>query len=158
MSEPKKVFVRPDNIVVLTCPHCGHQREVHMDLFKGKRKLSIKCCKSFKVLVDSRKMIRKQTRLIGTYRHHSQKNVKSKVVIHDLSLHGISFSCLDFPYNPGDELTVEFTLEDEYQTLISKEAIVRNIRGNVVGCEFIKNEMSTIYDASLGYYVVHVLP
>ena len=103
-------------------------------------------------------MIRKQTRLIGTNKHHSQKNGKSKIIIHDLSLHGISFSCLDFPYNPGDELTVEFTLEDEYQTLIRKEAIVRNIRGNVAGCEFIKNEKSTIYDAPLGYYVVHVLP
>ena len=158
MSEINKVFVRPDNIVVLTCPHCGHQREVHVSLFKGKRTVRIKCCKSFKVLVDSRKIARKQTRLMGTYKHQSHKNGKSKIIIHDLSLHGISFSCLDFPYNLGDELTVEFTLEDEYQTLIKQDAIVRNVRGNVAGCEFIKNEMSTVYDAPLGYYVVHVLP
>ena len=158
MAELKKVFVRPDNIVVLNCPHCGHQREVHVSLFKGKRILSIRCCKSFKVQVESRKTIRKQTRLIGTYKHSAQKNGKSKIVIHDLSLHGVSFSCLDFPYNPGDEVTVEFALEDEHQTLIKKEAIVRNIRENVVGCEFIINETSTIYDAPLGYYVVHVLP
>jgi hypothetical protein len=158
MSELKKVFVRPDNIVVLSCPHCDHQREVHVSLFKGKRQLSIKCCKSFKVQLESRKMIRKQTRLMGTYKHSSHKNGKSKVIIHDLSLHGTSFSCLDFPYTTGDELTVEFALEDEYQTLIKKDAIVRNIRGNVVGCEFIENEQSTVYDAPLGYYVVHVLP
>jgi hypothetical protein len=158
MSGINKVFVRPDNIVVLHCPHCGHQREVHVSLFKNKRLLSIRCCKSFRIQVESRKTVRKQTRLIGNYKHSDQKNGKSKIVIHDISLHGVSFSCLDFPYNPGDEITVEFELEDEYQTLIQKEAIVRNIRGNIIGCEFVVNDTSSVYDAPLGYFVVHVLP
>jgi hypothetical protein len=87
-----------------------------------------------------------------------KKNGKSKIIVHDLSLHGVSFSCLNFPYGPGDEITIEFELEDEHQTSIKKDAIVRNIRGNIVGCEFTKNEISTVYDAPLGYYVVHVLP
>jgi hypothetical protein len=159
MSEFKKVFVRPDNTVVLKCPHCEHQREVDVSFFRGKRKLSIKCCKSFKVQIESRQMVRKHTRLLGTYIHDSHKNGKANnIVIHDITLNGVSFSCLDFPYSPGDKLTIEFTLEDEYQTLIKKDIIIRNIRGNIVGCEFVKNEELTIYDAPLGYYVVHALP
>jgi hypothetical protein len=157
MSEAQKVYVRPDKTVVLTCPNCGHQREVLVSLFKGRRKIRVKCCKSFSVIVESRRRLRKNIRMIGNYINHSQEKNNGTCIIQDISVIGFSFSCSNFLFELGDEVTIKFTLDDEHYTEIKREAIVRNIRGNVAGCEFISGGGLTAFDGALGYYVTHVL-
>ena len=158
MPEPKKIYVRPDNTVVLTCPYCGQQREVLVGFFRDKRKLRIKCCHSFKVIIEFRKRIRKKITLEGTYINHSQEDREDNLTIQDLSISGLSFTCFNSHlFKVEDELTLEFILDDEYQSVIMKEAIVRNIRESSVGCEFTSgNEL--VFTGPLGYYVMYVLP
>ena len=158
MSEPQKVYVRPDKTVVLTCPHCGHQREALVSFFNGKRKLSVKCCKPFRVIIESRRRIRKKTRMIGSFINHSQEKNTGTIIILDISVIGLSFSCSNSQFNLGDELTIQFTLDDEHYTEIKREAVVRNLREDAVGCEFISDDGLTAFDGALGYYVTHVLP
>ncbi len=158
MSEPKKLYVRPDNTVVLTCPYCGLQREVLVGLFRGKRKLNVKCCNTFKVIIEFRKRIRKRTQLKGTYINYSQKDREDNLTIQDLSLSGLSFACFNSHlFKVEDELTIEFMLDDEHQTVIRKDAIVRNIRESSVGCEFTSGG-KLVFEGPLGYYVMYVLP
>ncbi|MDX1775312.1 MAG: PilZ domain-containing protein [Desulfobulbales bacterium] len=158
IKEPKKIYVRPDNTVVLTCPHCDQQREVHVDMFRGKRRVNVKCCNSFQVFVEFRKRVRKRIQLQGSYINHSQNDWVGELTIEDLSLTGLLFTCsFAHLFQLNDELTIEFMLDDEYQTVIRKEAIVRNIRKNSVGCEF-TDDNELYFTGPLGYYVMYVLP
>jgi len=153
-----KTFVKPDGTAVLTCPYCDRQKEISAIPFKGyKHKLKIKCfCKNpFNIFLEFRKRNRKITQLAGTYCNHSQNSNKCHLLALDVSLIGMTFSSLDAPtVNEGDEISVEFTLDDGLHTKISRDAVVRNVRpGAIIGAEFEKS--SGVADGLLGYYINH---
>jgi hypothetical protein len=157
MPEPKKVYVRPDGTVVLTCPHCSIQREVQAESFSGyKHKLKVKCsCKeAFMVIIEFRNRVRKKTNLRATYINHSQDDSAGFLMIQDVSVTGLSFSSLDLKkFKVGDLLSAEFTLDDEHRTQISKKIVVRDVRENSVGCQY-ENEEEVAFGSPLGYYVM----
>ena len=160
-SQASIVYVRSDNTAVLTCPQCGRQKVILTDSFKGhnyKSELKIKCnCQNiFRVNLEFRRAIRKVTRLEGTYINYSQKDSSGHITIHDISVIGLGFSSLDNKnFKVGDELSLKFILDDEHKTEIKIEVIVRSIRKNTIGCEFIGSR-ETI-SGSLRYYVMHKL-
>ena len=157
VPEPKKVYVRPDGTVVLTCPHCGIQREVQAESFRGyKHKLKIKCSclETFMVFIEFRNRVRKKTNLRATYINHSQDENSGFLIIQDVSVTGLSFSSRDLKdFNVGDTLTVEFTLDDEYRTQINKKIIIRDIRETSAGCQYEDSE-EVAFGSPLGYYVM----
>jgi hypothetical protein len=152
-----KTFVRPDNTAVINCPHCGRQKTVSVDTYKGnKSTLKIKCaCKQvFTVNLEFRKRIRKRTSLRGTYVNHSQQNKRGSLVIKNISVSGLEFSTLDtHNFTVDDELTVEFHLDNEQRSEIIKEVIVKGIRKNSVGCEF-ERSGEFAFDGPLGFYIM----
>jgi hypothetical protein len=160
-SKVSKVYVKPDDTTVVTCHHCSHQKVILVDSFKGrnyKPELKIKCnCQNiFRVNLEFRKGVRKITNLKGTYINHSQKGSSEYLTIHDISLVGMGFSSLNKNnFRLGDELSVEFTLDDEHKTEIKIEVIVRSIRQNTIGCEFIGPKEAI--SSSLRYYIIHRL-
>ena len=155
-SEFPKTHVRPDNTAVLTCPHCGLQRVIMADLYRGyKHKLKVKCsCNTiFKVFIEFRKRVRKNTCLRGTFINHSQKGSTCDLVIRDISVIGLTFTSIEATnIKLGDELSVEFKLDDEHQTAIKKDVIVRSVRPGAVGCE-IETSSDLAFYGPLGYYV-----
>jgi hypothetical protein len=157
MPESKKVYVRPDGTVVLTCPHCNIQREVQAESFKGyKHKLKVKCsCKeTFMVFIEFRNRVRKKTNLRATYINHSQDDSSGFLTIQDVSVTGLSFSSRDLKnFKVGDILTVEFTLDDEYRSQIIKKIIIRDIRKNSAGCQY-EDEDEVAFGSPLGYFVM----
>jgi PilZ domain len=161
MAEPiiPKTYVRPDNTAVLTCEHCGLQKVIKADFFKGyKHKLKVKCScnKVFMVILEFRNRVRKRTYLRGTYINHSQNDRDGVLNIQDISVTGLSFTCLDVTrFKEGDRLTVEFALDDEQHTEIKKDVTVRNIRSRSVGCQFDREE--DVFGSALGYYVTQRL-
>jgi hypothetical protein len=158
-SKVSKTYVRPDNTFVLTCPHCGHQKIIPIGSLKGhKNELKIKCVcqKIFRVNLEFRKHVRKKPLLIGTYINHSRNGSSGKLIIQDISLSGMAFRSLEVKnFKVGDALSVKFSLDDEYQTEINKEAIVMNVRYNLIGCVFKGTENS--FGSKLGYYIMHKL-
>ena len=128
-SKVAKIFVRPDNTAVLTCPQCGRQKVILVDSSKGyKNDLKVKCvCQNvFRVFIEFRKNVRKKKNLVGTYVNHSQNDSSGYLTTQDISLAGLTFTTLNMKhFTAGDALSLEFTLYDEYQTVIKKEAIVR---------------------------------
>lgn len=155
----KKTYVRPDNTAVLTCPHCGLQKVIKADSFKGyKHKLKVKCsCNGvFTVNLEFRNRVRKKTYLRGTYINHSQNDSSGVLHVLDVSVTGLSFTCLDVTtFKVEDELSIEFTLDDEHLTEIKKEVIVRSVRQRSVGCKYVKEE--DVFGSPLGHYVTQVL-
>ena len=151
-------YVRPDNTAVITCPHCGRQKTIQGDSVKGHRhKFKVKCtCKNvFIVNLEFRKRKRKPTNLRGTYINHSQQDSNGNIIVKNLSVSGLEFTSYDHKdFKVDDELTVSFTLDDEHLSEITKEIIVKDIRKNSVGCEFVRSgEMA--FDGPLGFYVMH---
>lgn len=159
MSEAKsvKTYVRPDNTAVITCPHCNRQKTVPVDAYKGsKSHIKIKCgCKNvFTVNLEFRKRQRKRTSLRGTYINNSQRNKRGSLVIRNISVSGLEFSTLDtHDFKVEDELTIEFNLDDEQRSLITKDVIVRDVRERSVGCEFERGG-EFAFDGPLGFYIM----
>lgn len=159
MSEAKsvKTYVRPDNTAVITCPHCNRQKTVPVDDYKGsKSHIKIKCgCKNvFTVNLEFRKRQRKRTSLRGTYINNSQRNKRGSLVIRNISVSGLEFSTLDtHDFKVEDELTIEFNLDDEQRSLITKDVIVRDVRERSVGCEFERGG-EFAFDGPLGFYIM----
>ena len=158
-SKVAKSFVRPDNTIVLTCPHCDIQKVVKADLFKGrKHKLKVKCLceKAFTVNLDFRYKVRKKVKLKGTYINHSQEDKRGNLFVEDISMGGLAFTHLDGKvFNVGDELSLKFTLDDEHKTVVGKKAIVINIHPISTGCEFVNSEEFS--DSSLNKYIKSTL-
>ena len=152
-----KVHVRPDDTALLTCPHCSRQKIAPVCSFKGcKSRIKIKCgCKNvFTVDLEFRRYIRKKTNLLGKFTNHSQKNIRGDIIVKNLSLGGLAFATIDIDkFENGDEVEVSFKLDDQDRTTIRKEAIIRNIQKNIVGCEFEKLSQYAP-NRALGYYIM----
>ncbi len=157
VAKVSKTYVRPDNTAVINCPHCGRQKTVQVDSFKGSKScVKIKCgCKNiFTVNLEFRKRVRKRTNLRGTYINHSQRNSRGNIVVKNISVSGLEFSSLDVHnFKIDDELTVEFNLDDEQRSEIKKEVIIRSVRKNSIGCEFARSG-DLAFDGPLGFYVM----
>lgn len=153
----KKTYIRPDNTAVVTCPHCGNQETLHVEKFKEhKSKIKIKCnCKNiFTAILEFRQRVRKMTNLKGSFINHSKKGIRGSMKVKNISVSGLEFSTLEISsLDVDDELTVHFKLDDQYQSEVRREVIVRNVRTTSVGCEFVGSG-NIAYDGPLGLYIM----
>jgi hypothetical protein len=140
-----KVYLDPEGFVSLTCPNCKKSFRKNLSNYKSSnRQINLKChclcgC-SFSAILDRRKHLRKKTRLTGAY-IHDKKQTRGLINIKDLSRSGIGFELgsdnKDYIISTGDILTVRFTLDDVFQTLISKEVLTKRVKGKFIGNEFL---------------------
>ena len=156
-ANSRKVYVRPDDTAVISCPHCNCQKTVPVGSCKGSKcrvKIKCKCGDVFPVDLEFRKKVRKKVKLLGKFTNYSQKNIRGDIIVKDLSMSGVQFVTMDIEkLKIGDEITVSFKLDNAERSTIKKEVIVKNINKNNVGCEF---EMSSEYapDGPLGFYIM----
>ncbi|MDX2433958.1 MAG: PilZ domain-containing protein [Desulfobacterales bacterium] len=152
-----KSYVRPDNTAVITCPHCDRQKSVPVESFKGtKSRIKVKCgCKNiFIANIEFRKRVRKRVNLRGTYTIHSEKTIRGNIIVKNLSVDGLEFSSMDnHTFKVDDELTVEFRLDDEQQSEITKDVIVKDVRKYSVGCAFDRSG-DLAFNGPLGFYIM----
>lgn len=153
--EPQKAFVRDDGTTVLKCPFCSHARTVSVQKIKDKKKvITVKCScqKSYSVNLELRKMYRKSTNLEGKYVNYSMDNETGTMVVKDVSMGGIGFDVIGRNRIERDhELEVTFTLDDNQSSVVTKNVVVRIVRGSFVGCEFLHSHE---YDKALGFYLM----
>ncbi len=153
--EMQKAFVREDGTTVLKCPHCRHARTVSVAKIKEKKKvIKVKCScqKSYSVSLELRKMYRKETSLKGSYVNLSQKNESGLMIVKDVSMGGIGFQAVGGNrIKNEDELEVTFTLDDTHSSVIKKQVVVRIVRDQFVGCEYMHAQE---YNKALGFYLL----
>lgn len=67
------------------------------------------------------------------------KKIRGAINIRNVSLGGLGFELTsDYLISPGDIVLVRFNLDDVFNTLITKEALIRKMIKKDVGAEFLE--------------------
>lgn len=171
-----KFFVNQEGIAAVECPQCKKSRSVSVAAYKGKKftqKVKCPCGHIFTINLDFREHFRKQTLLEGNYRKtnlsikslykklpnknvnpHDHPDGAMKIcTVKDLSLSGIGLDIWgQHTIEKGNELLIEFHLDDRHNSFIRCEVTVKTVRKNWVGAEF-KDKSDVNRNRDLGFYL-----
>lgn len=155
----ERFYVERDNTVEIRCPYCRTTRTVHIEKFKNPKKiLKVKClCKKiFNVVLEFRKMKRKETKLKGRYVNQSCDNDVGGIFVNNISLTGVGFYTVSSnKIEKNNILNVQYRIDDAQKTFISRKVIVRRVvKGNkfdYVGAECVNVGE---YDKYLDFYLL----
>jgi len=150
----EKVFLNSENFANFLCPQCEKSWKKDLNNFKSHDKKIIFKCKcpcghSFSVLLERRRHLRKNTDLGGAF-IHDKKKIRGIINIKNISKGGLGFELTsDYLIGTGDIVLVRFILDDPFDTLISKETLIRKIKGRYIGAEFLdriwKQDLLNLY-------------
>ena len=153
-SAVERSFVREDGSATLTCPNCNKVKTVSVSQFKERQhRLQVRCsCKHvFRINLDFRQYFRKATKLRGVYALHPPAVGGGPVDILNLSLLGLCFQVSGLhKIEVGQKGRIDFTLDDKKETRLVREFTVKSVKGNLVGCQFIKDRQ---FEKELGFYL-----
>jgi hypothetical protein len=142
-------------VAVLKCPSCEKVKQSKVDKFKGARhvlKVRCSCGIYFLVNLEFRKTYRKETNLTGKYTLLPEEIHQGRIVITNISKGGVG---LQIPgvhkLKEGDNLQVQFVLDDVHSSEIDKKVVVRLVEGEHVGCEFAE---ASSHDKAIGFYLM----
>ena len=156
----EKVFIYKDNKAIIICPKCEKSKAIDVSEELGSKylvQLQHKCSCGYLVIVllERRKRHRKTTNLQGAYRClvSVEQEAKGSMTIQDITRAGLSFTLDESEsqkLNMGDNLLLEFHLDNNSRSLIKKKGVISNIRGPYFGVEFSSVDL---YDKALGQYM-----
>jgi hypothetical protein len=143
-----RVFLNNKNEGIFICPVCNNRVERDLsDLFSYASEIRLNCkCKcgnTYKAFVERRKYIRKPVNFTGTYTHKKNNgtSIKDAIRILNISRSGMLFSVSNAPdFKTGDRLVIEFRLNEDVESQIREEGIVKRIQLNKVGLQFTSEE------------------
>jgi hypothetical protein len=151
----KKIQADVNGIATSLCPHCGDIKKLNIETYKNKTepvKIQCKCGNIYEVQIEFRIFYRKEARLEGRYSSLSNPGKWVKMKVRNLSYEGCSFETpAANMLHSGEEIKVEFILNDRKNSQIQEKAIVRYVRGHYVGCKFKK--LPGAFDPDLGFYL-----
>ena len=150
-----KTFVRNNNTATVICPACNRAKNISAEPYRNKKhdiRVRCVCGEFFTLRLDFRRHYRKLTSLAGTYSIITPNKPGGGVMhIRNISRGGIGFT-VSGRHNMGEGLRVRlaFQLNDRNQTKLRKEAIIRSVKGNYIGCQFPPNDP---IEKALGFYL-----
>ena len=153
-----RVYLNEDGQGVITCHHCDVQRPIHTsrhlhesihgELVKTRCK---NCASIFYVRFDCRRYPRIPVHFPGKLVQLHPQEVLGNVQIISLSIGGMSFILTeDISISIGDVFGVQFVLDDDYQSMIHEEIIIRRTNGHLIGAEFSHHDT---YKYELDFYL-----
>jgi len=157
-----KVYSRDGHTAVFACSRCGERVTIAIPAVdQGLTELEqiCTCGQVHTVKVDRRRTPRKTVELFGTYFLDPSKDGRP-MRVRSLSSQGLGFEPLAHSHcEVGDELVVEIKLNNPPLS-VRKEAIVRTLRGALIGVEFLTSEFDSTYerfiDIALAIYVLEI--
>ena len=144
LDETIHVFLNDQNEATFHCASCGNSltrnlsKIVHLQS-AIRIKCKCKCGNVFRVLVERRRDYRKIVNLLGmcSYLDPSGTTQRRLIKITDISVTGILFSINSLPeFKVGQNLNIEFKLDNIFNTEINDTATVKRIHSNKVGLKF----------------------
>lgn len=147
-------YADADHKVELSCPKCDHA--IHFDASNVKSAGAFSthcphCGTGFVFRVELRKKWRKNVDLDGRYTNLATGR-SGDMAVKDISFDGVGFETLErHSLTQGDEISVDFHLDDQRRTHLKRKLIVRVVRGHFVGAEF---AVRRSHDADLGFYLM----
>jgi hypothetical protein len=140
------------NKVTFLCPECFKGKTMDVSKYKPsdlptKAKCKCSCGHSFTSLIEKRQYSRKGITLPGVYIRYSkgQEEARGQMLVEDLSVSGIKFSMNDRrTIGVGDKLEVIFNLDDQENSLVEAEVIIRHIYDLTIGAEFFSEDQREV--------------
>jgi hypothetical protein len=154
----EKVYITSQQMATFVCPQCSRSKTVNVSKYATVDKMikvGVKCpCgHAYTAILEKRKQYRKRTNLPGAFIHfiNGRPLNKGALTVEDISATGLKLK-INAPQSLsiGDEMEVEFNLDDRNRTQIKKMVIVRNKIGSHIGVEFGPTEA---LDKALGFYL-----
>jgi hypothetical protein len=150
-----KTFVRGNNTATIICPACNTARHINAEPYRYKKhniKVRCHCGARFCLSLDYRRHYRKLISLPGTYAVTTPGKIGGGVIhIRNISRGGLGFTVSGLHHMEKDlTLILEFHLNDKNQTKLRKEAQIRSVKGNYIGCQFPEND---VVEKALGFYL-----
>lgn len=158
----QKLFVAGGRSVRVTCPNCTRENNIQMSDIPGDGdtlEAICPCGSIIHMLLEFRKEARKKVEIRGIFMkvepdensYHSQDQWGS-IQIHNISKSGIGFVAYgNHSIRVNDQFTVKFTLDNALRSVVRKPVIVRVVKDNYIGCEFVGSDK---YDSTLGFYLM----
>jgi transcription elongation factor Elf1 len=154
----QKIYITSKQMATFSCPQCNRSKTVDVSKYAAIDKMvtvNIKCpCgHAYKAILEKRRQYRKETNLPGTYVHFidGQPRNRGLMTVKDLSTAGMKLRLnVKQSFAIGDQMRVEFHLDDARRTLIKKTVIIRNQRDQFIGVELAPFEA---VDKALGFYL-----
>jgi predicted RNA-binding Zn-ribbon protein involved in translation (DUF1610 family) len=151
----KKLYVDDAGMVTFLCPKCGDSRKQSVEKSRdviGLTKMSCICGYVSEVQLEFRKFFRKDTELEGLYYRSIPEGHWGKMIVKDLSILGCRFEMRRKELlGEGEEIKLQFTLDNPRRSIIRKKAIVSEVEGSNVGCKFV--DLPGYIDSELGFYL-----
>jgi hypothetical protein len=152
------VYISSQQMATFICPMCQRSKTVNVSKYAAMDKLvrvrvKCPCGHAYTTQLEKRKKYRKETNLPGSFVHFVAGRPKNKGL---MTVRNISLSGMQLKLNSeascaiGDEMQVEFHLDDSHRTPIKKRVIVRNVKGLLIGTELAPYES---VDKALGFYL-----
>ena len=150
-----RVFVCGNNTATIICPACNAAKTISAEPYRNKRnliKVRCRCNKIFALRLDFRDHYRKETSLPGTYSITTPGKIGGGVIhIRNISREGIGFTVTGVHHlEKGLKLILDFQLDDKMKTQLRKDAIVRLVEKNYIGCQFVA---TVAEEKALGFYL-----
>jgi hypothetical protein len=150
---------------LVVCPQCGDAQKIDVIPHKAidkvcKLKVSCgKCGSDLDVMVNFRNCYRKNTRLSGLYKldgstkdDYRGSGEAQEAVIENISKYGLGFKMMTpDTLKVGDILHMKFVLDNSKRTVVSKKVIVKRVKENFVGVQFVKSVDSS--EPDLAFYL-----
>lgn len=152
----EKIYVNDDNFATIICAICKNIRVVDVSkIILNKNIINIRCkCKCgnvFNSVLERRRNYRKDIKFSGNC-FLNNEDLKIPVQITDISKSGIKFEHnSQYSFSVGEELHIDFFLDDPDRSLVVKVVIIRSVFNNKIGAEFKSSEH---YD-KLGSYLLY---
>lgn len=173
----KSIYVNTENKATIACPGCGRSKTIDASKFMkidGPVKVKYKfkcdhCARKLKktndpadpaipehthvVVLERRQFYRKTVNLPGIL--IDPRGKKEMIVINDLSRTGLKFSLQSpWPLTIGDQVTIQFNLDNGPRTLIKKEAVVKKVNRLAISVEFSFIRSFSETDKAIGFYLM----
>jgi hypothetical protein len=153
-AESLKLFLSHCGTTTVKCPLCkkGHHTKVPEHFHNKPVRAKCECGKSFSVLFDSRKYFRKEVRLLGEY--WSASGVQDLMTVKTLSVCGAGFEARrkNLLVHEGETIQIKFLLNNNDRNWIKLKAVVKRVKGNQIGVEFI--ELNEHQRKCIGFYLM----
>lgn len=156
----KRVFAADGRDFQMTCPKCGRQEAVAPEVFEkvgAVLRVECPCHCTFRIIREMRHTFRKTVRLEGLFAQDVNDlnkmavvNIWGPMVVTNISKTGVNFTSDKAGLlRSGDRVHLRFYLDNSSKTLIKKNAQVKSVHGDTVGCQF---QGTDRYDVTLGFY------
>jgi PilZ domain-containing protein len=155
----EKVYITKENKATFICPKC--EKTLTADVTKYAQmektvrvKSRCSCGNTWTSVLEKRKQYRKGANLSGIYQQivDGKEQDRGTMIVIDVSAGGVKMKLeVDRNFKVGDNLKIEFKLDDSKQTTISKTVVIRNVSDSYYGAAF---KDADSYDPVLGFYLM----